>query len=562
MERSRAAATRLPDAPSEPGADAPSPDPSPAHPLPTDAPSAVSAAGAWQSFGGRLRHWRRQAGLTQAQLAAAIGYDHTAISRLEHGTRRASARLAQQLDELLRSGGELAAACGRAEESEQPGPGLPPGLVRPPLPREALGATTPGRRSGGTVASNSRPRYGRSGARSSVPGDTAPGEPGPGGAARGGPGPIDPADGPPGSGALSFPFPTGPAPARLPDYGLLCPLHGAVGCTVPAEPQLSALHAEFCADPAGRTGLDPDTAHALAGLLAAHLKAGERAARPEVAIAVERTLRAVLDRLAVTPAGRRRPLIRLAAEYAHAAGAMRMQHGRYATAMACFDRALTWSELAGDPATQVAALSDMSTLARLDGDAATALGYAREITRAAPGKHWAAAMGQVGQARAFALAGDVRATVRHIGRARLHLDHIGAHDETDAPWLSIASMQLRVESGAAAALRDVAAAVQDPLLALRAVDAAQHALDLLGTAQLPSTRLLFTVRIADCHYCAHDPQTAVSLLAPTLEAAGPADAGHPGLPALVGHELRGLRERLADRPELADTARRLAELAG
>ncbi len=43
----------------------------------------------WQAFGARLRHWRRRAGLTQARLAAVIGYDHTAISKLEHGTRRA-----------------------------------------------------------------------------------------------------------------------------------------------------------------------------------------------------------------------------------------------------------------------------------------------------------------------------------------------------------------------------------------------------------------------------------------------------------------------------------------
>ncbi|KOV30152.1 hypothetical protein ADK60_16855, partial [Streptomyces sp. XY431] len=42
----------------------------------------------WQAFGLRLRQWRRRAGLTQAQLGAEIGYDHTAVSKLEHGTRR------------------------------------------------------------------------------------------------------------------------------------------------------------------------------------------------------------------------------------------------------------------------------------------------------------------------------------------------------------------------------------------------------------------------------------------------------------------------------------------
>ncbi|MER5863452.1 helix-turn-helix transcriptional regulator [Kitasatospora sp. NPDC002040] len=484
MQRSQSGATLVQDAP------------------PSGIPAGTPPADSWRAFGERLRHWRRLAGLTQAQLGTEIGYDHTAVSRLEHGTRRATPRVADRLDQLLSTGGELRAACQRAERAEQTEPPVPAGLTRPPLP-------------GG------------------VPLELPP---------------------------LPLPLLVGQPPGRLPDYGMLCPLHGAAGCAVPVAADIAALHLAFCsADPAAAAPLDADTAHALAGLLAAHLRAGEAHSHPDTAAAVERTLGAVLARLPHTPAGRRRPLVRLAAEYAHAAGVLRMQHGRNATAMACLDRALSWAELADDPATQVAALSDMSTLARLDGDPATALGYAREIGRAAPGRHWAAAMSQVGQARAHALAGDVRQTVRHIGRARLHLDHIGEHDESDAPWLSIASMQLRVESGAAAALRDVAAAVDDPRLALRAVSAARTALHLLGPHQLPSARLLFMVRIADCHVCAHDPQTAVSLLGPALESAS------PGLPALVGHELRGLRDRLAAHPgrgpELADTARRLTELA-
>ncbi|MFJ9951287.1 helix-turn-helix domain-containing protein [Kitasatospora sp. NPDC091207] len=451
-----------------------------------------SADSLWRAFGARLRHWRRRAGLTQAQLGAEIGYDHTAVSKLEHGARRTTPRIAERLDGLLDAGGELRTACLRAEEADAgewdrparataaPAPAAPAGWARPPLP--------------------------------------------------GGPDAPEPA---------LPPLAAGGPPRRLPDYGLLCPLHGAAGCAVPEAGELAVLHAAFCtADPDTAPPLDADTAHALTGLLAAHLRAGEAPAGPGTA-AVEETLRAILRRLARTTDTRaRRPLARLAAEYAHAAGGLRMQHGRNATAMACFDRALTWSELADDPATQVAALSDMSTLARLDGDPAAALGFAREIARAAPGRHWAGAMSQVGQARAHALAGDVRATVRHIARARLHLDHIGEHDETDAPWLSIASMRLRVESGAAAALRDASAAVGDHRLALRAVDAADTALRLLAPDQLPTTRLLFTIRMADCHLCAHDPQTAVALLAPVLDDAATA------LPALARHELLGLRARL------------------
>ncbi|MCX4684032.1 helix-turn-helix domain-containing protein [Kitasatospora purpeofusca] len=455
----------------------------------------------WQAFGLRLRQWRRRAGLTQAQLGAEIGYDHTAVSKLEHGTRRTSPRIADRLDDLLRAGGELRAACRLAEEGPAPAPA--------PAVAEDPSAPAP--------------------APAPVAGDwTRPPLPGP---------PVA---------ALAPVLPAGLAahlPERLPDYGLLCPLHDAAGCAVPAPADLAALHTAFrAADPDTAAPVDPDTAHALAGLLAAHLRAGDSPTAPGTA-AVEDTLRVVLRRLAAHPAGPdRRPLARLAGEYAHAAGALRMQDGRNATAMACFTRALGWAELAGDHATQVAALSDMSFLARLDGDPDAALGYAREISRVAPARHWAGAMGQIAQARAHAMTGDVRATVRHLGRSRLHLDHIGIHDESDAAWLSIASMRLRVEAGAAAALRDAAAAVDDPLLARRAVAAAETALALLAPDQLPSARLLFTVRVADCHLLAQDPRAAADLLGPVLAAAG---GGADGLPPLVRRELAGLRRRLA-----------------
>ncbi|MEU4116628.1 helix-turn-helix transcriptional regulator [Kitasatospora sp. NPDC028055] len=475
-------------------------------------PPDVQQAGAWREFGARLRHWRRRAGLTQAQLGAGIGYDHTAVSKIEHGSRRVAPRMAERIDELLNAGGELVAACLHAETAGLPLPApFAPGLLRPPLP----GGVPDG--------------------PASAPGAV------PGFASARGPAPVDP--------VLL-------APARLPDYGLLCPLHDAEGCAVPPPDELALLYDEFrTADPATAPPLDAATAHALAGLLAAQLRAAETGALPGLVAAVERTLHVVLARLAAAPAARRRPLARLAAEHAHAAGALRMQDGRNATAMACFDRALTWAGLAGDRATQVGTLSDLSILARLDGDPVAALGYAREIDRVAPERPWAGAMGRISRARARALTGDVRGTVRDIALARADLEHIDARDEADVPWLSIASMRLRVESAAAAALRDLAAAVDDPRLARRALAATETALGLLGPTQLPSSRLLFTVRAADCHACAHDPRTAVDLLAPALESVPVA-----ALPALVGHELRGLRERLARYgPRAAD---RLAELAG
>ncbi|RKE23316.1 helix-turn-helix transcriptional regulator [Streptomyces sp. TLI_171] len=438
--------------------------------------------GSWQEFGALLRHWRRHAGWTQAQLGAAVGYDHTAVSRLEHGARRATPRLVRRLDELLSAGGELSRSYGRAESAEGHRPALPAHLLRPPLPP--------------------------------------------------GPHPVAPCA-----------APAHGAPGRLPDHDLQCPLHGAAGCQLPPPDAASALHAAFCADPAA--ALDTDTVHALAAVLAAQLRAAQlpgpqRAmGEPGPGAVIEGTLRAVVARLAGAPARQRRVLARLAAEYGHASGSLRLHGGRPATAMACFDRALGWAVLAGDPATQVAALSDMAVLGLLDDDPACSGDYAREIGRAAPGRPWAEALSRLGEARASALAGEVRATVRHIGRAHRHLD---GPDSTDprVPWLAPGALRLRVESGSAAALRDLAAATADPRLARRALIAARSALDLLGAGQLPAARAMLGVRVADCHLCADEPQAALAALAPLLDAE---DA--PPLPALVRHELRGVRDRLA-----------------
>ncbi|MGW4382245.1 helix-turn-helix domain-containing protein [Kitasatospora sp. NPDC004531] len=460
-----------------------------------DATERVSApdSGSWQEFGALLRHWRRRAGWTQAQLGAAVGYDHTAVSRLEHGARRATPRLVHRLDELLSTSGELTRCYGRAETAEADRPALPAHLLRPPLP----------------------------------PGDTA-------------------------TAATADHCPT-----RLPHHDLQCPLHGAAGCQLPPPAEALALHAAFCDNPAAP--LDTDTVHALAAVLGAQLHSAERAMGERGPGAViETTLRAVVARLADAPARHRRVLARLAAEHAHAAGSLRLHGGRPATAMACFDRAVGWAALAGDPATQVAALSDMAVLGLLDDDPFSARDYAREIRRAAPEHHWSGALSHIGEARATALAGDVRATVRHLGRARDHLDQ---PEDASAlvSWLAPPALRMRLEAGTSAALRDLAVALGEPALARTALAAAHTALGLLGAGELPAARAMLTVRLADCHLCQDDPHTAVATLAPLL------DTPPAALPALVRHELRGLRTRLATGaprwgPTATETAARLGAL--
>ncbi|NEC63536.1 helix-turn-helix transcriptional regulator [Streptomyces sp. SID9727] len=469
------------------------------------APADARGVQAWRAFGTRLRRWRRRAGLTQAQVGARVGYDHTAISKLEHGSRRTPLPLARRLDRLLRADGDLVAACEEAEAGERSvavpaAPGPPPDPVRQyPLPGEPAGGELTAMLPPGTVL-----------------------------------------------------------PGRLPAYGLVCPLHGRDGCAVPALTDVVALHARFCApgpDAADHPALDTDTVHALTALLAVCLRADEERAWPGATALVERTLHAMLRWMALPAAPYQRQLAPLAAEYAQSAGCLRLLWGRNGTAMAWLDRSLVWAALSGHVGVRVAALSDMSTLARLEGDGPSALAYGEAVRPAAAGRHWAGALSDLYQARGHAVRGDADRTLHHLARAWSQMDLAGERDEAEAPWLSVASVRLRVESGAAGALRDLAVATGERRYALRALDAAGSAIRLLPPG-LHSARKLFLVRTADAYVCAGEPAAASAVAGPVLDST----VVHPA--TLLGQELRGLYGRLAGRSdgcaETEDFVRRLA----
>ncbi|WP_196451965.1 helix-turn-helix transcriptional regulator [Planomonospora sp. ID82291] len=473
-----------------------------------DAPGALTP---WAEFGRQLRRWRQRAGLTQAQVGTRVGYDHSAISKLEGGRREPSPQLARRLDEVLGAGGELLAVYTASRHEETEGA---PGAIG----RSGLG-----------------PPPGAAGSRfGPLPGDGGDGA-----------GSGDGRDA--GAAGLVFPDVFG-WPCRLPGRGFECPLHDDAGCTVPAPVDALPAYLAFCAsDLPADTG--SDTVHVLSGLLVACWRAGTERTSPETITVVEQALHAIARRVEGLAGPARRVLWRLATGYAQLAGELRMQRGQNGMAMAWLHKGLGWAAASDDIGACATILYDMSTVARLENDAPSALAYARAIRTADPGLRWTAVAADLCEARAHALGGDALESRRHLVRARTGLSRLGERDLTEAPWLCGASGEVHLESGTGGALRDIAALTADRSVACLAAEAMERSLGGLAERMRPA-RLLLTLRLADCHACAGDPEAALAVAAPVLAEAVSVPS------ALIGRELRGLRGRLAarwsGRPDVRD----------
>ncbi|NRQ38938.1 helix-turn-helix domain-containing protein [Nonomuraea sp. NN258] len=275
-------------------------------------------------FGHRLRHWRRLAGLTQAQVGLRIGYDHSLVSKLESGLREPSEQLVRRLDDLLQTGGELLAVRTAAKRRRHPDIG---GLFSAPLP-----------------------------------GDNR-----------------THAEDPPISGLVDW-------PGLLPDGEVACPLHGTVGCAVPPLSDALLAYRAFRSSEPATPALDPEVIHVLSALLSACTRAAEKRVPAAVAPLVEHTARAIVRWIELPGCPQPQPLLRLGAAYAELAGEMRMLRGQHGTAMAWFHQGLCWAVSANDIGRRISLLCDMSTLARLEGDASSTLSYADAVGAAGAGR--------------------------------------------------------------------------------------------------------------------------------------------------------------------------------
>lgn len=450
----------------------------------------------WAEFGRELRAWRRRAGLTQTQLGLRVGYHHSVISKLESGVREPPMGLPARLDTLFGADGTLAALAEPARRRPTSVVHADPTLF-PVLP-------------------------GSDGAEALAP----PGLP--------------------------------VWPAALPHAGFSCPLHGDVGCQVPEAQEVLPMLARL--DRGGVAALPdrpvPDLVHGLTALLPAHTRAAVESVSTEVVSSIEHILRLLVRWAEVVNSAGRSPLalLRLAAQYTQLAARLRMQRGQSVVGMAWAAHGLRWAGACADNLARATLLSDFCTLTRLDRDAASSLAYAKALGAVDPDRGWMATLSHLYQARAYGLHGDAAECHRQVLAARRRLARLDARDVAEAPWLTGEAGVIRAESSIGGALRDLAALTGDRAVARRAVHATGRALAHLP-AQMRPTYLLLTVRLADAHVCAGEPDAAVEVVAPVAE-----EALLTGRATIV-QELRGLRARLhhgwGDLPEVRELTDRL-----
>lgn len=439
--------------------------------------------------------------MTQRQLGALLGYDHSLISHWERGERQPAGILLRRLDEVLESDGQLTSVL------DDDAPATAP----------ATATTTP---TAPAPAPSSAARPAPAARRLLLP--SLPPVAAPAAATAAAHALVDP---------LHW-------PARLPNSELTCPLHGHAPCPVPDYPGFFATLARGL--PAGSPDpAETDLVHGLTALLECLVVKDRTELSPLDRGWVERILRLVVDRAEQLHRAGRTPTAQLilSGHYAVLAGRLRRQRGQNAAAMSWFTHGLRWSEASGDIAVRATLLAELSMLALAERDVESSLSYAQALNAASPRRGWTSALSHLYQARGYARVGDQRECLPHLTRARRRLDVLDARDREESPGLTGVTGLVFLEGTAGAALRDLSVATGDTAVARQAARATRVALEHLPDWKLP-IRLLLTLRLADSYACAGDRDAARETAAPALRPAMLTTR------SVIAHELRGLRRRL------------------
>ncbi|KPC81793.1 MULTISPECIES: helix-turn-helix domain-containing protein [Streptomyces] len=437
-------------------------------------------AAPWAEFGQQLKCLRRRAGLTQRQLGQRVGYHHSLISRWESGTREPMPGAVDCLERVLDAHGVLsslvAAPRGNPERAWQGNLGA--GFFSP-LPGGEWHQPVPASLGGGW-------------------------------------------------------------PLLLPPGA--CPMHVADACEVPAFVDLPVLLVRMRAACAAAVpdAAEPEVIHGLVALLGRCERVAACTTSTTSAGMVEHILGGLVAWAGAVDAAGRSPAVqlRLAAHFAQLAGRLRMYWGQGALSMAWVGHGLRWAEAGGDVGVRATLMTDLCTLARLDGDGASSLSYARAIGALDGRRGWIATLSHMYRARGHAVLGEGAESRRQAELGRRRLERLDARDLGEAPWLAAGQGQLRMEATVAGGLRDLAAVTGDRATARSAARSAVRAMEQLPDGMLP-TRLLLTVRLADSHVCAGDLDVALELAGAVVDQAVSARR------RTISQELEGLRDRLS-----------------
>jgi transcriptional regulator with XRE-family HTH domain len=425
------------------------------------------------AFGRRLRYWRQLAGLTQRQLAAALRFNHTYVSRLENGVREIPIKVAAHADDLLAAGGELTElalrALGEGDGANPRGVGGAWAVV--PLPGASATAASP-------------PEL------------------------------------------LDW------RGWRLPELALECPLHPLEDCTsqIPTE---IGLAAESLGRHDGAAAV-----HLFLGRLAAYTLSCLESTDVGTGADVQSVTWEAFHQAAT--ASNTRPMLHVSASFAMLAAEQRTAAGQFGQAVAWLHRVVEWGTAGGNPSIVCQALTDLSSIARMEGAGASALSYAEASDLRNGAERWMSAHSLFSQARAWALLGDHRRFEERITAARRLIDVFDDKDRYQASWLDGAPGEAFVQSYLAGGWRDLAVHRADPALAVRAARCAEQ-----GLAAAPNgmerSRLLLGIRLADSCARARQLDAAEAVAESVWREAVSADN------SLIRHELRYLRASLSGR---------------
>ncbi|MGA8116039.1 MAG: helix-turn-helix transcriptional regulator [Actinocatenispora sp.] len=452
-------------------------------------------------FGWRLRHWRQQRRLTQAELGRQIGYDHSHISKVEIGERCPPRELAALCDERLDTNGELTAlwpllARNQGAEQDDVAPAADPTALDP----------------------------GHAPMVKAVPDTAYPAGPSPSARPSAGPPPAAPPL--PAVAGPGFPTVAGSSVLQATPLALVAGLFPHAG--LPTGPEHAGVPTE-------------ETLHALGALFTAY-EAASNTMEPSVIIPpLEHQLRQLLTWRAQVDRRYDVPLLELAARHAGLLGWLWFERIAHVDAIAWFEWGCGWARAAGNHELASELNTMQAAVACWERDSTTTIDLARAAQTGPRLGPRVRALAMLAEARGEAMNGAFQDSTRLLGEAGGLFADGGASSEP--VWLSPKEATKRLGVAEGTVSLELAVSLGRTDLGRQAVDKLTDSLRLDDVDGQHT--LLVRSRLADAYAYTGDPEAAADMMLVALRTADTVRSPR------LRHELRAVRNRLVSRwPDL------------